>query len=112
MCAMNQATGFDKLGKNFPKGAVLFREGDAGSEMYVVHAGRVELTRKLRDRDTVLAQVPPGEFFGENRLFDLLPKLTNLSTDQIGETIIKELDRFIGEARATDDVTIAILRRV
>lgn len=58
------------------------------------------------------AQNAVGEFFGENRLFDLLPKLTNLSTDQIGETIIKELDMFIGEARATDDVTIAILRRV
>lgn len=58
------------------------------------------------------AQNAGGEFFGENRLFDLLPKLTNLSTDQIGETIIKELDRFIGEAKATDDVTIAILRRV
>ena len=31
--------------RRFPAGTVLFREGDAGNEMYVVHSGRVELTR-------------------------------------------------------------------
>ena len=45
----------ERFGKNFPAGTVLFREGDPGSEMYVIHAGRVQLTRQFHDRNTALA---------------------------------------------------------
>ena len=58
------------------------------------------------------AQNEFGEFFGEQRLSDLLLQSYILSTDQIGEAIIRNLDKFIGEAKAVDDVSIAILRRI
>jgi sigma-B regulation protein RsbU (phosphoserine phosphatase) len=58
------------------------------------------------------AQNEAGDFFGEQRLLDLLPRLASSSTDAVGEGILAELDRFIGEARAADDVSIALLRRM
>ncbi|MEK7829242.1 MAG: cyclic nucleotide-binding domain-containing protein, partial [Deltaproteobacteria bacterium] len=32
-----------KFGRNFPKGAVLFRDGELNKEMYVVHSGMVRI---------------------------------------------------------------------
>lgn len=53
-----------------------------------------------------------GAFFGEQRALDLLPQLTPYSAQQIGERLLEEVDRFIGEARAYDDISIAILKRL
>jgi serine phosphatase RsbU (regulator of sigma subunit) len=58
------------------------------------------------------AQNESGEFFGEQRLLDTLIQYSHLSTDQLGETILKALDNFIGDARPADDVSIAIYYRL
>jgi len=34
---------FQRFGKEFPKGTVLFREGEPGRDMYVVQHGRVNV---------------------------------------------------------------------
>ena len=53
-----------------------------------------------------------GSFYGEQRLLDLLPQLVTYLPQQIGERLLAEVDRFIGDARAYDDITIAILKRL
>jgi sigma-B regulation protein RsbU (phosphoserine phosphatase) len=58
------------------------------------------------------AQNEAGEFFGEQRLLGLLSALKDSSADQIGEALITHVNRFMGEARAADDLSIAILKRV
>jgi hypothetical protein len=52
-----------------------------------------------------------GEFFGEQRLMQLVAQLAALDTYQIGEGLVKEVDQFIGDARTCDDLSVAILRR-
>jgi sigma-B regulation protein RsbU (phosphoserine phosphatase) len=53
-----------------------------------------------------------GAFFGEQKILDLLPQLATYTPQQIGERLLAEIDRFIGYARAYDDITIAILKRL
>ena len=55
----------ERFGRFFPAGTVLFREGEPGREMYVVHSGKVSLSRRLGDREQIIALLPTGEFFGE-----------------------------------------------
>ena len=38
---------FQRFGKEFPQGAVLFREGEPGKEMYVVQAGRIHISKQV-----------------------------------------------------------------
>lgn len=52
-----------------------------------------------------------GDYFGEQRLLGLLPQLTGVGTALIGESLVAEVDRFMGQARASDDLSIALLRR-
>ena len=63
------ATTFKDAGKDFPRGTVLFKEGDTGAEMYLINSGEVILSRKTKQGVVVLATLGFGEFFG-----DLLPK--------------------------------------
>ncbi len=53
-----------------------------------------------------------GEFFGEQRLAALLPALTGLSATETGVRILVEIDRFVGDARAHDDLSLVVLKRV
>jgi sigma-B regulation protein RsbU (phosphoserine phosphatase) len=52
-----------------------------------------------------------GDFFGERRLLDLFSQLSHLSSEELGTRLVAEVDRFRGEARASDDLSIAILKR-
>ncbi len=53
-----------------------------------------------------------GEFFGEQRLLALLRSSTGLSAQQIGERLVAAADQFAGEARAHDDLSLIVLKRV
>ena len=59
---------FQRFGKEFPKGTVLFSEGQPGKEMFVLQSGKVAISKKVRDVEKVLATLGPGEFFGEMAL--------------------------------------------
>ena len=52
-----------------------------------------------------------SEFFGEQQLKDLLPKLKNYPAGHIGESILKQVDYFMGEKDPTDDLSMIILKK-
>jgi sigma-B regulation protein RsbU (phosphoserine phosphatase) len=53
-----------------------------------------------------------GEFFGEERLRALLPGIRGLSAGDVGSRLLAEVERFVGEERYSDDLSLAILRRL
>ena len=59
--------------KKFSKGQVIIREGDMGSEMFIVHTGSVEIQKKTRagdDYTVVRLKAEYNVFFGELALID------------------------------------------
>ncbi len=52
-----------------------------------------------------------GSFFGPTRLRKLLPLLQQLPAHEIGERIVRRVEEFVGDARWTDDLSIAVIRR-
>lgn len=56
---------------NVRAGEHFFKEGDDGTEMYVLETGRVELFKHWSGQDRWLAELGPGECFGEMALMDL-----------------------------------------
>lgn len=53
-----------------------------------------------------------GEFFEEGRLIKLLANRHKMTSQQLGEMIIANVDFFIGKVPAHDDLTLAILKKV
>jgi CRP/FNR family transcriptional regulator, cyclic AMP receptor protein len=68
-------------------GAVIFDDGDVGTDMFGIIEGKVE----LRAKDDVRAVLGPGDVFGELALIDNSPRsLTAVATS---ETTLATIDR-------------------
>lgn len=52
-----------------------------------------------------------GEFFGKERLINLLRAATG-TTEQIGHSILREIDKFTGSTTPSDDLSLMILQRL
>ncbi len=56
---------FHRFGRTYPQNSIIFHEGDAGSEMFYVLSGRVCLERIDCQVQKTLAEMGPGQYFGE-----------------------------------------------
>lgn len=62
------------------RGQVLFHEGDAGAELYVILDGKVKMGHRASDgRENLLAVLGPGQMFGELSLFDPGPRSSTVT---------------------------------
>ena len=60
--------------RTFNAGEVIIRQGDAsGAEAYLVHAGKVEVSRKIAGKTRVLRILGQGDLLGEVALFGSAP---------------------------------------
>lgn len=55
-------------------GKTIFREGDLGTEMYILQDGKVEILKELEGEEQQLAILEKGDFFGEMSLLEDLPR--------------------------------------
>jgi CRP/FNR family cyclic AMP-dependent transcriptional regulator len=99
-------------GRDFPAGAVIFEEGDPGSRLYVIQAGRVRIVKRNGPRQVTLAQLGPGEFFGEMALLDRQPRSAAAVVDEPARVL--ELDEAAFERLVTErgEVALGVLRRL
>jgi CRP-like cAMP-binding protein len=63
-----------RLGRDFPAGNVLFREGETGDEMYVIQAGLVQILKQVGGGMRPLATLGRGEFLGEMAILNGKPR--------------------------------------
>ena len=52
------------------RGKLLFRKGDVGREMYIVLTGKIQIVDEYGPEEKVLAELEPGEVFGEMAMFE------------------------------------------
>ena len=61
--------------RRFPAGAAVFKEGEDGRSMYVVHSGELIATQAGDSGRTVrLMRYSAGDFFGEMTLIEMQPR--------------------------------------
>src|SRR5437899_460779 len=87
-----------------PKGAVIFRQGDPGHEMFVVSAGRVRVTIGSEGHEREVGTFGPGEFFGELSLLSDAPRTA--TAEAIEDTTLLAIDRAAFSMMVQDDLDI------
>lgn len=93
---------------DFPAGHLIARQGDIGTGFFVIVSGMV---RVVRDGETV-AQLGPGEFFGELSVLDRQPRNATVSAEVATSCLALaswDFDKVLLEQPA---LTLAILRGV
>jgi hypothetical protein len=92
-------------------GKPIFREGDAGSEMYIIETGTVDIVRAAKGPDP-LAQLGPGDFFGEMSILEDQPRFASA----MARTNVRllRIDRAaFGEVLAQNvEIAIRIMRKL
>lgn len=54
-----------KYGRTFEPGELIFEEDDVGDHMFIIQEGQVTISRTIAGKDTPMALLEKGEFFGE-----------------------------------------------
>jgi CRP-like cAMP-binding protein len=72
--------GVDDFSVEVPAGEYLFREGDLGTEMYILQEGRVEIVKTVDGEEHQLAVLEKGDFFGEMSVLEELPRTASART--------------------------------
>jgi phosphoserine phosphatase RsbU/P len=52
-----------------------------------------------------------GQFFERERFLKILPQVVQRNFEDIGEAIVNEIDRFVGDAPVNDDLSLMIIRK-
>ena len=90
---LEQLASIDRLmvTRHYMKGELVFREGDVGSELYVVLEGEIRIHLDGAGRDVTIARFGPNTVVGEMAVFDEQPRSAS--------------------AEATMDTTVRVLRK-
>ncbi len=96
--------------KEFQKGSYILHEGDSGDTMYIVRSGKVRVFKGHDDRETTLAILGPGEFFGEMALIGAYPRSASASAEEDATCTV--IDRQTFNALISDPIVFDIMRRM
>ena len=100
----------DRFTRDYASGCVLFREGDAGTCMYVVQSGTVEIRRKVGDAERVLAVLPPGEFFGEMAILNGRPRSATAVVREPARLLVIEGRTFEAMLRGRVEIAVRMIK--
>jgi CRP/FNR family transcriptional regulator, cyclic AMP receptor protein len=87
-----------------PKGAVIFRQGDEGHEMFVISAGRVRLTIGVEGHEKEVAVLGAGEFFGDLSLLSDAPR--SATAEALEDSTLLAIGRDAFAMMVQDDLDI------
>lgn len=125
---------FRKFGLRYRAGEYVFREGDGGQNLFYVLSGHVRLEKQAGPVTKVLAEVGPGDYFGEMAALIQSPRTVSARAveeshvaaisgetlrsllKESGETALNMLKEFSGRLRnsnlAIEELTVAWTRLV
>lgn len=109
---MSEQNLFERFGRTFPAGTVLFREGDPGEEMYVIQSGRVQLTRTVRGREVHLATLPAGEFFGEMAIVNRRPRSATATVIDPAQVLVIDGRTFEAMVRGNAEIAVRFIKKL
>lgn len=72
--------------RTFAKGTLIFREGDAGSEAFLVQKGSVRIFKSVNGKRVTLGHCKPFQVFGELALMDDRPRMA--AAEAVEETVV------------------------
>jgi len=100
---------------DFPRGHVIFSEGEPGDRLYIVVSGKVKIGRRSADgRENLLAVFGPSDMFGELSIFDPGPRTSTATT--VTEVRAVTMDRaalhdWIGKRPEIADQLLRVIAR-
>ncbi|MCG3172004.1 MAG: Cyclic AMP receptor protein [Myxococcota bacterium] len=102
----------ERFGRSFPAGTVLFREGDFGKEMYIIHEGRVRISKRVRDVEKTLVSLGSGEFFGEMAVLNDKPRTATAVVEEDCKLLVISPPVFEAMVRGNSEIAVRLIKKL
>ena len=102
---------FARFLKHFPKGTVLFNEGDEGEDMYIIRAGKVAIKKRVPHGETTVAVLEKGDFFGEMALLERIPRTAGAELLEDGDLNVIGSEIFGDMIKSNPEIAVRMLRK-
>ncbi|MGE5856261.1 MAG: cyclic nucleotide-binding domain-containing protein [Syntrophaceae bacterium] len=93
------------LGKVFPDGEMIFRQGDVADCLYIILSGKVVMCREKDGKEVTLAELGKGDVFGEGGFF--MDPVRTESARSLGEARVITADNKFVLKKFKDDPSFA-----
>ncbi|HEU5161618.1 MAG TPA: cyclic nucleotide-binding domain-containing protein [Thermoanaerobaculia bacterium] len=94
-----------------PAGEYIFREGDLGTEMFIIQEGEVHILKKLGAETRVLTRLEKGDFFGEMAVLENVPRTADAYAVRDAKLIAINGSRFDEMIRRNPEISVRIMRK-
>lgn len=96
--------------RHYRSGDVIIKEGDIGETAYIVRKGRVEVSKNIAGKRTILCELTKGNIFGEMGMIDEKPRSATVTAAT--ETVLEEIHRdvFFHALKEEQDLAVKTLR--
>jgi len=101
---------FRKFGRLYGPDEYIFREGDIGQEIFYVLGGRVRMEKSAGQAKKVLAEMGPGEYFGEMAALIHAPRTASARSLMESHIAVVNGDTLRNLLRESDDVSLFMLK--
>ena len=105
------ANPFERFKVRFAAGEYIFRDGDVGTEMYIVQTGRVALVKEVLGREEIVAELEKGDFFGEMAVLESLPRNLGARALDPTELVAVNGSTFDKMIKSNIEISVRMLRK-
>lgn len=101
--------------KSYPRGSVIIKEGDVGSDMFIVYRGSVEIQKQTRAGDTytvVKLQAKDNVFFGEIALVDDDKRSATVIALEDSEFLVLDKQDFLALGKTNPKIALPITQTI
>lgn len=95
----------------FPAGGVVFKEGDAGDDMYIIESGQIDIVRSGAGSEPV-ATLGPGDFFGEMAILEDQPRFAGAVAKTDARVLRIERSAFADVLKQNVEIAVRIMRKL
>jgi CRP-like cAMP-binding protein len=103
---------FQRFGKEFAQGTVLFREGEPGKEMYVVQQGRIHISKRVGEVEKILSTLGAGEFVGEMAILNNKPRSATATCAEACKLLVIDAKTFEAMIRGNAEIAVRMIKKL
>jgi CRP/FNR family cyclic AMP-dependent transcriptional regulator len=101
-----------KFMKTYPPGAVIFREGEEGAEMYIIQKGKVRISKSFAGKLYVISVLGKGDFFGEMAIVNLIKRTATVTAMDTVELLAFDREGLVNMITKNARVGLSIIDKL
>ncbi|MFC1558506.1 Crp/Fnr family transcriptional regulator [candidate division KSB1 bacterium] len=97
----------------YKKDNIILMESEKGSSLFLIHKGRVKISRVSDDgKEVILAILKEGDFFGEMSLLDGQARSANVTSIEDSELLVLKREDFLQILKTHPELTVVLLKEL